>query len=1156
MPDFVHLHLHTEFSLLDGACRLKKLIARVKELSMPAVAITDHGNLFGAIEFYNQCIKNSIKPIIGCEVYVAPRTRFDKQGKQDHPYHLILLCKNQLGYKNLCKLVSLAYTDGFYNRPRVDFELLTLYHEGLVCLSGCLAGEVSRLLSDNSYEEAKKTVLRYKELFGEDYYIEVQNHLFKDETDILPYQYRLSDETGVKLCATNDAHYIEKSGAYAQKLLMCIATNTTVDDPDGMSFPTSEFYIKSYDEMAALFHGHEEALSSTLEIASKCNLEFEFGVTKLPAFSIEGVKDNESFLRDMSYSGLKKRYGDNPDPSICSRLEYELGIISGMGYVNYYLIVWDFVNYAKTNGIPVGPGRGSGAGSLVAYCIGITGIDPIKYNLLFERFLNPERVSMPDFDIDFCIEGRQRVIDYVKSRYGEDHVAQIVTFGTMAAKNAVRDCARAMAKPYKLADTIAKAIPFGFTLEEALSGDKDFSDMYRGSQEVREIVDMAVEVEGMPRHSSTHAAGVVITSGPVSDYVPLMTNDGQLVTQYTMTVLESLGLLKIDFLGLRNLTVIRDTVTQIHKADPSFAIEDIPLDDAEVYKMLAQGDTLGVFQFESPGMTSTIERLVPHDIEDLIAVISLYRPGPMDSIPTYIKNRHNQSQIKYKTELLRPILGVTYGCIVYQEQVMQIFRSLAGYSYGKADIVRRAMAKKKHDVLENERKAFIYGETDERGNEVCCGCLKNGIPYEVANSIFDEMTSFASYAFNKSHAAAYATVAYQTAYLKCHYFKEYMSALLTSVLDSIGKINEYTALCEEHGLKVLGPDINRSEEYFTTDGNSLRFGLLAVKSLGRGAIAQILEKRRSGGSFKGLADFIERLYGSELTSRAIESLIMGGAFDCFPNNRNEMLSSFNMIQSEVEQRNRSSMEGQLDLFDMGDNRQEGQRWEIPKKEEYPISQLLEMEKEILGVYISGHPLSEYQPWIKALGLTTVRDIAAVMEDGAAGGFKDGDMVGIIALFSSKKNFTTKNGQMMCFCTLEDMTGSIEAVVFPRIYEDVKQLLVPGGILALFGKISVKEDEEPKLLVNEAYPAEDYIKRARATPIYLRLSSSDSDRIEKIRRICRENPGDTRILAYLTDLGRLTAIREAKSVNASASIITELTGILGSDNIKFKYKKGM
>lgn len=1155
MPYFVHLHVHSEYSLLDGACRIKRLVSRVKELGMNSVAVTDHGNVFAAVEFYNECKAQGIKPVIGCEVYVAPRTRFDRQGRLDQPYHLILLCKNEQGYKNLCHLVSRAYVEGFYNKPRVDFELLSIYHEGLCCLSACLAGEVSRRLSNNDYDGAKETVLRYKELFGEDYYIEIQNHKFSDETNILPYQYKLSEETGVKLVATNDSHYINKADSAAQKVLMCISTNTTTDDPDGLTFPTNEFYIKTYDEMLALFPDHPEALANTVEIADKCNLEFEFGVTKLPAFSIEGVSDNEAFLRDMGEKGLKERYGDGITAEIRQRFDYELDVISKMGYVNYYLIVWDFVNYAKTHGIPVGPGRGSGAGSLIAYCIGITGIDPIKYNLLFERFLNPERVSMPDFDIDFCIEGRQDVIDYVKRRYGEDHVAQIVTFGTMAAKNAVRDCARAMALPYNLADKVAKAIPFGMTINEAKEKDPDFKALYLGSAQVHELLDMAVQVEGMPRHCSTHAAGVVITAGPVADYVPLMTNDGQLVTQYTMTVLESLGLLKIDFLGLRNLTVIRDAVRSIRKKEPDFDINNIPMDDEGVYKMLAAGDTVGVFQFESPGMTSTIMKLVPEAIEDLLAVISLYRPGPMDSIPTYIKNRHNRGTISYKTPLLKPILDVTYGCIVYQEQVMQIFRSLAGYSYGRADIVRRAMAKKKHSVLENERKAFIYGDRNPDGSVNCVGCVANGVPEDVANEIFDEMTSFASYAFNKSHAAAYATLSYQTAYLKLHYFKEYMAALITSVLDSLSKVTEYTDECEKKGVKVSGPDINLSMEGFVANSEGINFGLLAIKSLGRGAIRDIIAERERGGKFASLGDFLSRMYGKELNSRAVESLIMSGALDSFPNNRREMLSSYDYVMNVVADSEREKMEGQMDLFGNGgeESIESISDIRIPKQEEFSISELLEMEKQILGVYISGHPLSKYSPWLTASDMLTVKEIINGVADSPPK-YRDGDEVKIIAMFRSKKMFMTKKNQQMCFTEFEDVSGNIEVIVFPKIFEVARTLLNPGASLAISGKISVKEDEEPKLLADLIQNADYVVSKLSQLPLCLRFSSDEKDKIAGIREICRSNPGDGRLMCYLSDVKKLTVIKDAASVNITGEVIAELKKLLGAENVKFRRQR--
>lgn len=1136
MQDFVHLHVHSEYSLLDGACRLKRLVSRAKEMNMSAVAVTDHGNVYAAVEFYNECKAEGIKPIIGCEVYVAPRSRFDKAGKADlTPYHLILLCKNETGYKNLCKLVSASYTEGFYGKPRIDFPLLCEYHEGLVCLSACLAGEIARKLANNDYEGAKETAKAYKSLFGDDYYIEVQNHGIREQLSILPYQYKLARELGIKTVATNDCHYINKDDARAQKILMCISTNTTEDDPDGMSFETDEFYFKSQEEMSELFAGHPDSISNTIEIAEKCDLDFEFGHTKLPAFSIEGVDDNEKYLRDLCAKGLKERYGDNMPDGAEERLEYELSVISRMGFVNYYLIVWDFISYAKSQGIPVGPGRGSGAGSLCAYCIGITGIDPLKYNLLFERFLNPERVSMPDFDIDFCVERRQEVIEYVKRRYGVDHVAQIITFGTMAAKNAIRDVARAMGLPYSLADRVAKAVPFRMTIKEAIDEVNEFRDMYYGDAKIHELLDMAMQVEGTPRHASTHAAGVVITDGPVSDYVPLQTNDGQLVTMYTMTVLERLGLLKIDFLGLRNLTVIRDAQNNIQKRVPGFDIDKIPYNDPAVFKMLAKGDTSGVFQFESPGMTATITKLVPEALEDLIAVISLFRPGPMDSIPTYIRNRHNPVLVTYKTPLLKPILDVTYGCIVYQEQVMQIFRQLAGYTYGRADVVRRSMAKKKLDVLKAERVEFV------------AGCLKNGVPEKVATELFDEMLSFASYAFNKSHAAAYAVVAYQTAYLKCRYFSEYMAALLTSVLESASKITEYSEVCEARGVKILGPDVNLSGEGFTSGEDGIRFGLLAIKSLGKGVIENLISEREQNGNFISLHDFITRMYGRELNSRAVEALIMSGAFDCFPNNRREMLQSYDMVMASVSDSKRENLEGQLDLFGRSE---ESAETTIPPATEYSLSERLEMEKETLGIYISGHPLSEYSCWIYVSGMTTVRKIADGVQ-ARSNEYADGSNVGIIGMFRSKKMFTTKKGQAMCFCNIEDLSGDMEVVVFPTVYEKSRELLQSGAKLYISGKISVKDEEEPKILANEIIPADKKVQELSKMRICVRVSSGDRAKIEELRKLAQANSGESKVQVYLNDILKLTVLKGAETINLNSFTISELIKIFGQENVKLK-----
>ena len=891
MADFVHLHVHSEYSLLDGACRLKELVKRVKELGQTAVAVTDHGNLYAAIEFYNEAKAAGIKPIIGCEVYVAPRTRFDKiHGQDNKPYHLVLLCENNEGYDNLIKLVSIGYVDGFYNKPRVDLEVLKKHSKGLIALSGCIAGEIPRLLMNGEYDNAVAAAIRYRDIFGENnFFIEIQNHGIKEELSVLPLLYKLSAQTGIRLAATNDAHYIAKHDAKIQKVLVAIQTNTPLSKPSPLNFPTNEFYIKTAEEMEQLFSGRNDAIQVTAEIAERCNVEFEFGVIKLPRYEIPGTTDNAGYFTKMCREGLRRRYGDDVPEEYKARLEYELDVIIKMGYVDYFLIVWDFINYAKTHGIPVGPGRGSGAGSIAAYCIGITGIDPMKYNLLFERFLNPERVSMPDFDIDFCYERRQEVIDYVVEKYGSDRVAQIITFGTMAARAAVRDVGRVMELPYQLTDKVLKLIPFELhaTLDKALSNSSELKELYMKDSSVHELIDIAKKIEGMPRHASTHAAGVVISDAPVSNYVPVQKNDDSVVTQYPMNILESLGLLKMDFLGLRTLTVISDTVKEIQKSNAGFDINNIPLDDSAVFEMLSSGDSSAVFQFESAGMRQVLSRLKPVSIEDLIAVLSLYRPGPMDSIPKYIENRHHPEKVTYKHPMLEDILNVTYGCIVYQEQVMQICRKLAGYSYGRADLVRRAMAKKKADVMAKEREVFVSG------------AVKNGVPEKTANEIFDEMSGFASYAFNKSHAAAYAHIAYQTAYLKCHYYKEYIAALMTSVLENQNKLMEYISECEKSGVKILPPDINSSGAGFTADKNGIRFALLAVRNLGRNAINNIIAERRNG-RFTSLEEFCRRMNGKDINRKAAESLIKCGAFDCFDLNRRQMIENYDRIFSSLQ----------------------------------------------------------------------------------------------------------------------------------------------------------------------------------------------------------------------------------------------------------------
>ena len=899
---FTHLHLHTEYSLLDGACRLDDLLDRAVELGMDSIAITDHGVMYGAVDFYKKAKARGIKPIIGCECYLAARGRKDKVHALDNErYHLVLLCENATGYQNLISMVSKAWTEGFYTKPRIDRELLEQYHEGIIALSACLAGEIPRALIADDYERAKEKALWYNKVFGQgNFYLELQNHGIREQKQIEPMLIRLSKETGIPLVATNDTHYVRKEDSKIQQVLICIATNTTLGQGNGLEFDSDEFYLKSEEEMHELFSHVPEAIKNTQIIADRCNYDFEFGNTKLPHFEVPDGRDHFEWFREQCYAGMYRNYGDNPPKEYFDRLNYELDVINKMGYVDYFLIVHDFIRYAKSKGIPVGPGRGSGAGSIAAYCIGITGIDPMKYNLLFERFLNPERVSMPDFDVDFCYERRGEVIDYVIEKYGADHVAQIVTFGTLAARAAIRDVGRAMGIPYNIVDNVSKQVPreLNITIQKALKKSPELRSLYESSDEIKSLIDTSMKVEGMPRHTSTHAAGVVITRDPVASYVPLALNDNSPVTQYTMTTLEELGLLKMDFLGLRTLTVINDAVKMIRLKDNSFDINRIDIADKATYEMMASGQTEGVFQFESAGMKSVLIGLKPVDIEDLIAVISLYRPGPMDSINTYIENRHHPEKTVYKTEKLREILEVTYGCMIYQEQVMQIFRSLAGYSYGRADIVRRAMSKKKHDVMEKERKNFIYGIVREDGTVECDGCVKRGIPAEVANDIFDDMSSFASYAFNKSHATAYAYVAYQTAYLKCHYPCEFMAALLSSVLDNTDKVTEYTDECNRIGIKILPPNVNESNDNFTVSNGNIRFGMLAIKNLGRSFIRNIISERNAG-KFTSFYNFCSRMHGSDFNKRAVESLIKSGALDGLGANRRQMLMAMNEIIAEM-----------------------------------------------------------------------------------------------------------------------------------------------------------------------------------------------------------------------------------------------------------------
>lgn len=1157
MPDFVHLHLHSEYSLLDGACRIKDIVANAKALGQKAVAVTDHGVMYGAIDFYNEAKKEGIKPIIGCEVYTAARTRHDRLFHLDSEHgHLVLLCKDMVGYRNLIKLVSQAWIDGFYGKPRVDWELLSQHHEGLIASSACLSGDVPRLLLANDYEGAKRKALDYLQLFGEgNYYLELQDHGLPEQKLINPLLVKLSKETGIPLIATNDAHYIKKEDAYLQRVLLCIQTNKTIDDPNGIGFPTDEFYMKSGEEMAELFPEYPEALENTVKVAQMCNLEFTFGKTILPHFEVPNGQDHFEYLRDMCEKGLVERYGKNPDESIRKRLEYELDTINRMGYVDYYLIVQDFIKYAKSVGIPVGPGRGSGAGSLCAYCIGITGIDPIKYNLLFERFLNPERVSMPDFDVDFCYVRRQEVIDYVVRKYGSDHVSQIITFGTMAARAAIRDVGRVMNFSYAEVDRVAKLVPseLNITIDRALETSSDLRALYEGDERVHRLIDVARGLEGMPRHASMHAAGVVITRDPVDSYVPLQKNDESVVTQYTMNNLEQLGLLKMDFLGLRNLTVIRYAEDMIkEKYDPNFTIEKIPLDDKAVFEMLSAGKTEGVFQFESAGMRQVLVNLKPESVEDLIAVISLYRPGPMESIPRYIENRHHPERIKYKHPLLKSILDVTYGCIVYQEQVMEIVRKLAGYSYGRADLVRRAMAKKKADVMAKERENFIYGIKREDGSFECVGAVRNGVDEKTANEIFDEMASFASYAFNKSHAAAYAIVAYETAYLKCHYPKEYMAGLLTSILDSADKVSEYISECQKLNIGILPPDINESEEGFTVSGNNIRFGLLAIKNLGRGFIKTLLEERKVGGRFTSFQNFCSRMLGHEMNKRALESLIKCGAFDSLGYKRRQLLLACGNIVAQLEQQAKANLSGQISLFSSS---QQPQDEAIPDADEFPPRELLNQEKEVVGFYLTGHPLAAYKEFIKRSGMPQVREVLNNSER-----FKDGSRVSIIAIIGAKQLKTTKTNSTMAFITLDDGSGQIEALVFPKTLETYKNLVQTDEIVVVKGRISVREDEAPKILCDELLRPEDAFtpnagendgrdesKKARKG-LYISVPSLKSEEYERARRVIEVFDGDFPLYIYCRNNKKLLRAPVNIWVSMNDVMLGELKSILGEENV--------
>ena len=1076
---FTHLHLHTEYSLLDGACRIPKLVERIKALGMTSCAITDHGVMYGCIDFYSAMKDAGIKPIIGCEVYVC-RDRLDKSAANREYSHLILLCENNTGYQNLMKLVSEGFLTGYYYRPRIDYNLIRQHSEGLICLSACLSGDLPKLLLQGRYDDAEAYVREMQDIFGEkNFYVEIMDHGIREEKIVMPRLISLAREMNVPLVATNDCHYLEEKDADAQEVLLCIQTGKTLDDANRMRMDTRQLYVKSEDEMRTLFAACPDAVDRTQEIADRCNVEFEFGVTRLPHYPVPEGETALSMLTRLTHEGLRERYPDaKEDDEPWQRLNYELNVISSMGYVDYFLIVWDFIRYAKSQGIMVGPGRGSGAGSIVAYSLGITMLDPLKYQLLFERFLNPERVTMPDIDVDFCYERRQEVIDYVARKYGADHVSQIITFGTLQAKGCIRDVGRVLGMSYQDTDAVAKAIPFdlGMTLEKALTLSPLLKTMYDEQPEVHRLIDTAMTLEGMPRHASTHAAGVLITGKPVMEYVPLQRNDEVITTQYPMGTIERLGLLKMDFLGLRTLTVIRDTLDMLREQGIDMKPEDIPRDDPAVYEMISAGDTDGVFQLEGGGMRTFLTNMKPSCFEDIIAAISLYRPGPMESIPRYIQGKQNPSSIHYETEKLRPILDVTYGCMVYQEQVMQIVRDLAGYSYGRSDLVRRAMAKKKHKVMAQEREYFIHGKLNDDGTIDVPGCVRNGVPEEVASHLYDEMTAFASYAFNKSHAAAYAVVCIETAWLKRYHPVPFMAAILNSVYGNPAKIAAYIQYCRSRGIAILPPDVNRSQWKFTVakapDGQlGILFGLGAVKTVGQGAVDAIIRERKNG-AYRDIFDFCRRIDTSECNKRVVESLIKAGAFDGMGGNRPQLLAVFESAMDANSSLRKQTVDGQISLFDMafGGAPLVQENHTLPNLPDYPLRQRLALEKEIAGVYITGHPLDDYRDVLGKLPFSTA-DLDGLEEREDRGLSLDGQIVDMGGILTEVKGKATKKGAYMGFITLEDLTGQIECLVFPKVYERYQGMMAVDDLVVLHGRLSIREEEAPKLLVEKLIPLE-------------------------------------------------------------------------------------
>ena len=1146
--EFTHLHVHTEYSLLDGSNKINEYVARVKELGMDSAAITDHGVMFGCIDFYRAAKAAGIKPILGCEVYVAPGSRFDKEigREEDRYYHLVLLAENQEGYQNLMKIVSAGFVDGFYYKPRVDLEILEKYHEGIIALSACLAGEVARSITKGFYEESKKAALRYEEIFGKgNFFLELQDHGIPEQHRVNQQLVRMSRETGIELVATNDIHYTYSTDAEAHDILLCVQTGKRLQDEDRMRYEGGQYYVKSVEEMVALFPYAPQALENTHKIAERCNVEIEFGVTKLPKFDVPEGYTAWEYLNKLCFDGLAERYsGDMGE--LEERLNYELNVIKNMGYVDYFLIVWDFIRYARDHDIIVGPGRGSAAGSLVSYTLGITKLDPIKYNLLFERFLNPERVSMPDIDVDFCFERRQEVIDYVVEKYGKDRVVQIVTFGTMAARGVIRDVGRVMDLPYAQCDLIAKMIPteLNITIDKAMKMNPELRNLYESDDTVKKLIDMSKRLEGLPRHTSMHAAGVVISQKPVVEYVPLSrASDGSLVTQFTMTTLEELGLLKMDFLGLRTLTVIQNAAKLVER-DKGIALDmdKIDYDDKKVYAMLGAGKTEGVFQLESGGMTSFMKELKPGNLEDVIAGISLYRPGPMDFIPQYIRGKNNPDSITYDCPELEPILDATYGCIVYQEQVMQIVRNLGGYTLGRSDMVRRAMSKKKAAVMEKERKNFVYGNEEEG----VPGCINRGISEKVANKIFDDMTDFAKYAFNKSHAAAYAVVAYQTAFLKYYYPVEFMAALMTSVIDNPSKVSEYILSSRRMGIAILPPDINKGESSFSVDGGSIRYGLSAIKSIGKPVIEGLVEERNLRGGFKTLRDFIERMSGRDINKRTIENFIKAGAFDGIPGNRRQKMMVYVQILDAENQEKKTAMTGQMSLFDLvSEEEKEAYEIRMPDVEEYPKEAKLAFEKEVLGVYISGHPLEEYeQRWRNNITAVTT-DFLPDDETGMPRVI-DNSKVTVGGMITGKTIKYTKTNKVMAFLTVEDLVGTVEIVVFPRDYEKNAQLMEVDDKVFIQGRVSAEDEKASKLICENIRSFDDV-----PSELWVQFATKEEflSKEEGFYQDLSDSDGRDSVVVYIRSPKAVKRLGPSRNVKINGELLGKLYEKYGSDNVK-------